>query len=258
MPGDAERVARAEQILHAAREAGVPVVFFQEVHRRSGIDFGRELDGTESVHCLDGDVATELVDSLRPREGEFHIVKRRYSGFIGTEFEIVLRGTRAPSTLILIGGLTDVCVHYTFADAHQRDFYVRVVSDCVGGSSHRTAHRITRCHGVPANRCRTHHQRDHRRLRRAHDNASIPIPGGGIAMKRTMRTKKPRNRRQRRSRRRNGAWPPVDPHPVAAVAAAAARARPRDRPTTSCICRSWRTRASRRTRTSTTPARASS
>ncbi|WP_244602290.1 isochorismatase family protein [Mycolicibacterium sp. NCC-Tsukiji] len=26
-------------------------------------------------------------------------------------------------------------MHYTFADAHQRDFYVRVVTDCVGGSS---------------------------------------------------------------------------------------------------------------------------
>ena len=134
MPGDAERVAHAEQILQAAREAGIPVVFFLEVHRRSGIDFGRELDGTESVHCLDGDVGTELVESMRPREDEFHIVKRRYSGFIGTEFEIVLRGLNA-STLVLIGGLTDVCVHYTFADAHQRDFYVRVVSDCVGGST---------------------------------------------------------------------------------------------------------------------------
>jgi nicotinamidase-related amidase len=71
---------------------------------------------------------------LRPLPEEFHIVKRRYSGFIGTDFEIVLRGLRA-STLILIGGLTDVCVHYTFADAHQRDYYVRVVTDCVGGSS---------------------------------------------------------------------------------------------------------------------------
>ena len=26
-------------------------------------------------------------------------------------------------------------MHYTFADAHQRDFHVRVVADCVGGSS---------------------------------------------------------------------------------------------------------------------------
>jgi nicotinamidase-related amidase len=134
MPGGAERIALSERIVHAAREAGLPVVFFQEVHRPSGIDFGRELDGAESVHCVEGDRATELVDSLQPQEGEFHIVKRRYSGFIGTEFEIILRALRA-ETLVLIGGLTDVCVHYTFADAHQRDFYVRVVSDAVGGSS---------------------------------------------------------------------------------------------------------------------------
>jgi nicotinamidase-related amidase len=138
MPGGAERIARAERILQAARAAAIPVVFFQEVHRPSGIDFGRELDGNEDVHCVDGHPSTELVESLRPVSGgaaeEFHIVKRRYSGFIGTEFEIVLRALRA-ETLILIGGLTDVCVHYTFADAHQRDFYVRVVGDCVGGSS---------------------------------------------------------------------------------------------------------------------------
>jgi biuret amidohydrolase len=134
MDGDAERLGRAEQILAAARSASVPVVFFQEVHRRSGVDFGRELDGTEGVHCLQDAPETALAPSLLPREDEFHIVKRRYSGFIGTEFEIVLRGLKA-ETLILIGGLTDVCVHYTFADAHQRDFYVRVVEDCVGGSS---------------------------------------------------------------------------------------------------------------------------
>ncbi|MBX8687910.1 isochorismatase family protein [Mycobacterium sp. 20091114027_K0903767] len=134
MPGHAERVAVAEKLLAAARAAGVPVVFFQEVHRPSGIDFGRELDGTEGVHCVEGRPGTDLEPTLRPLPDEFHIVKRRYSGFIGTDFEIVLSGLKA-STLILIGGLTDVCVHYTFADAHQRDFYVRVVTDCVGGSS---------------------------------------------------------------------------------------------------------------------------
>jgi nicotinamidase-related amidase len=134
MPGALDRIARAERLLAAARAAGLPVIFFQEVHRRSGVDFGRELDGTEDIHCLDGDPGTELWPTLRPQPGEYHLVKRRYSGFIGTEFELLLRGL-AVSTLVLIGGLTDVCVHYTFADAHQRDFYVRVVEDCVGGSS---------------------------------------------------------------------------------------------------------------------------
>src|SRR3954465_3682081 len=134
MDGAPARSALAERLVAAARRADVPVIFFQEVHRRSGVDFGRELDGAEGVHCVEGEPATELWPTLRPHEGEFHIVKRRYSGFIGTDFEIVLRGLGV-STLILIGGLTDVCVHYKFADAHQRDFYVRVVTDCVGGSS---------------------------------------------------------------------------------------------------------------------------
>ncbi|MBX7450308.1 cysteine hydrolase [Mycolicibacterium sp. 3033] len=138
MPGYDDRIARAQRMIDAARAAGIPIVFFQEVHRPSGIDFGRELDGVEGEHCIEGRPGTPLHPALLPDftgpNHEFHIVKRRYSGFIGTEFEIVLSGLKA-DTLILVGGLTDVCVHYTFADAHQRDFYVRVVTDCVGGST---------------------------------------------------------------------------------------------------------------------------
>jgi nicotinamidase-related amidase len=134
MGGAEERIPRAEQIVAGARAAGIPVIFIQEVHRRSGVDFGRELDGAETEHCLEGEPSTDLWPTLRPLDNEYHIVKRRYSAFIGTEFEILLRGLGV-STLVLIGGLTDVCVHYTFADAHQRDFYTRVVEDCVGGSS---------------------------------------------------------------------------------------------------------------------------
>jgi len=131
-PSSVQSPARPFGSRSAARVA--KVIFCREVHRRSGVDFGREFDGSEDAHCLEGKEATELWPSLRPADGEYHLVKRRYSGFIGTEFELLLRGLGV-STLVLIGGLTDVCVHYTFADAHQRDFYVRVVEDCVGGSS---------------------------------------------------------------------------------------------------------------------------
>ena len=131
-------VANAEKLVEAARENGIPVVFFQEVHRPDGLDIGRETDGAEDMHCVEGDLSTGLWPTLTPRAGEPHVVKRRYSCFIGTELDILLRAYRA-DTLVLVGGLTDVCVHYTFADAHQRDFYVRVVEDAVAGSS-RPAH----------------------------------------------------------------------------------------------------------------------
>ena len=114
----------------------MPVVFIQEVHKRTLADFGRELDGAEGIHCLEGDEATELADGLAARPDEYLIRKRRYSAFFATELELVLRSYGA-RTLLLVGGLTDVCVHYTFADAHQHDYHCRVVTDCVGGSSER-------------------------------------------------------------------------------------------------------------------------
>ena len=134
MPGFAEQVARVVRVVGACRAAGVPVVFSREVHRRELVDFGRELDGDEGVHMLEGDPGTELVEELRPREDDYVIAKRRYSCFFGTDLEILLRGLKV-ETLLLVGGLTDVCVHYTFADAHQRDYHVRVLEDCVLGST---------------------------------------------------------------------------------------------------------------------------
>jgi len=134
MDGASQMVSRAERVVAAARAAGVPIVFFSEAHRRDGVDFGRELDGDEGVHCVEGDTGTELWPTLTPGVGEYGIAKRRYSCFFGTDLEILLKGLRA-STLVLIGGLTDVCVHYTFADGHQHDYHMRVVSDCVIGSS---------------------------------------------------------------------------------------------------------------------------
>jgi nicotinamidase-related amidase len=134
MPGFGERVARLARVLQRCRTTGVPVVHLQEVHRRTMVDFGRELDGAEGPHFLEGDALTDIVPELAPRPGEAHIVKRRYSGFFGTDLDLVLRGLGV-STIVLAGELTDVCVHYTFADAHQRDYYVRVIEDCCGGST---------------------------------------------------------------------------------------------------------------------------
>jgi len=138
MEGGAGRHARIRTLVASARASSVPVVFVQEVHKRTLLDFGRELDGAEGVHCLEGDTATELADGLDPLPDEYLIRKRRYSAFFATELELVLRSYGA-RTLVLVGSLTDVCVHYTFADAHQHDYRCVVVTDCVGGSS-RMAH----------------------------------------------------------------------------------------------------------------------
>ncbi|WP_298935949.1 cysteine hydrolase [uncultured Ruegeria sp.] len=135
MPGYKERMLAARDLVDAAHQNNVPVIFIQEVHRSDQIDFGRELDGDEDIHCLEGDPRTEVAkEEMGYRTGDYLVPKRRYSAFFGTDFEILLRGLKV-DTLILCGGLTDVCVHYTFVDGHQSDYFCRVVEDCVGGSS---------------------------------------------------------------------------------------------------------------------------
>ena len=104
-----------------------------EAHRADHVDFGRELDGAEGPHCLEDSPGTDFAWLTYPLPGEYRVVKRRYSAFFGTDLEILLRGLHV-DTLVLVGGLTDVCIHYTAADAHQWDYHIRVVADAVAGS----------------------------------------------------------------------------------------------------------------------------
>lgn len=135
MPGYRANIERARRVVDAAHAARIPVIFIQEIHRRDHVDFGRELDGTETEHCMEDDPGTPVAfEEMGRQPGDYFLHKRRYSAFFGTELEILLKGLKA-QTLILIGGLTDVCVHYTFADGHQHDYHCRVIGDCVGGSS---------------------------------------------------------------------------------------------------------------------------
>ncbi|WP_417205216.1 cysteine hydrolase family protein [Antarctobacter sp.] len=135
MPGYAENMMRARSVVDAAHDNGIPVIFVQEIHRRDMIDYGRELDGSEDIHCMEGDPGTPVAfEEMGRKPGDYFVPKRRYSCFFGTEMEILLRGLKA-ETLIFVGGMTDVCVHYSFADGHQSDYYCRVVADCVGGTS---------------------------------------------------------------------------------------------------------------------------
>jgi len=135
MPDYDIRMLGARAVIDKARDCNIPIIFIQEIHRANLVDFGRELDGVEDVHCLDNNPETDLArEQMGFIEGDYHIQKRRYSAFFGTDLEILLRGLKV-ETLILVGGLTDVCVHYTFVDGHQSDYFCRVVDDCVAGSS---------------------------------------------------------------------------------------------------------------------------
>lgn len=127
-------IRNAKRVLDIFRAKKLPIIQIKEVHRPDGVDFGRELDGSEGVHCIENSPSTDYAALTYPIEGEYLISKRRYSAFFATDLEILLKGLHI-DTLYLIGGLTDVCIHYTAVDAHQHDYYFKVITDACCGSS---------------------------------------------------------------------------------------------------------------------------
>lgn len=136
-------IRNAKRVLDVFRAKKLPVIQIKEVHRPDMVDFGRELDGSEGIHCIEDSPYTDYAKLAYPIQGEYLISKRRYSAFFGTDLEILLKGLHV-DTLYLIGGLTDVCIHYTAVDAHQHDYHIKVVTDAVAGSSTEAHHYALR------------------------------------------------------------------------------------------------------------------
>ncbi len=132
-----ECIRNRKGVLDVFREKKLPVIQIKEVHRPDMVDFGRELDGSEGIHCIENSRYLDYAKLTYSIEGEYLISKRRYSAFFGTDLEILLKVLHV-DTLYVIGGLTDVCIHYTSVDAHQNDYHIRVVKDAVAGSSEET------------------------------------------------------------------------------------------------------------------------
>ena len=127
-------ISNIKKLLDYCHENKVPVIYTQELHRKNKIDFGRELDGDEPLHCLEGSKGSEIIKELAPLEEDYVIAKRRYSGFFQTDLQILLTSLNV-DTLIITGAATDVCVRATATDAQQYGYFVKVPKDCVAGST---------------------------------------------------------------------------------------------------------------------------
>lgn len=132
--GARDIIPRLQELLDFARSAAIPVIYTQEAHRATKVDFGRELDYGEILHCLEGSKGVEIIPELSPQEGDHVLLKRRYSGFFATDLDLLLRGLGV-GTVVITGVATDVCVRATAQDAMQHDYHVLVPRECVAGTN---------------------------------------------------------------------------------------------------------------------------
>jgi ureidoacrylate peracid hydrolase len=118
-------------LLAAFRAEKLPVIHVITVWQPDGADMSR-FTTSEILRprgLREGEPGIEPVDELKPLPGEYVVRKIRYSGFYGTELEMLLRSLGIVH-VVTVGVATNYCVRSTVHDAAFRDFLPIVVSDC--------------------------------------------------------------------------------------------------------------------------------
>jgi nicotinamidase-related amidase len=128
-------VANVNRLVDVFRVHGLPVVFVRHAHRPDGSDAGRMGDFAapdEEESFVEGTPRAEFIPELPVEPTDVVVTKRRYSAFLGTDLEGVLRtaGTRA---VVICGLMTSFCCETTARDAHGRDYEVLFAADAVEG-----------------------------------------------------------------------------------------------------------------------------
>jgi ureidoacrylate peracid hydrolase len=119
------------EFIPVARAAGIRPIFIQAIYDdkwlSSPMRERHQLVGFDLRHCQSGTWGAEFY-KVAPEEGDDVVVKHRYSAFIGTELDPLLRA-QGVENLIFTGVTTNVCVESTARDAYMHDYHVLVVSD---------------------------------------------------------------------------------------------------------------------------------
>jgi nicotinamidase-related amidase len=80
------------------------------------------------------EVPNDITQKLLPLEDDYFVIKPQFSGFYATGLPVLLP-KRGVSWLILTGIATAICVLFSAADAHMREYARWVPEDCVPAES---------------------------------------------------------------------------------------------------------------------------
>lgn len=97
-----EIIGPIREISSIFRDNGFPVIYIYDLETKN-------------------DCEEKIIDDLAPKEGDFIIKKRKYSGFYGTELNKILEKNRI-TNLVFSGLQTSLSVRHTAADAYYRDY----------------------------------------------------------------------------------------------------------------------------------------
>jgi ureidoacrylate peracid hydrolase len=139
-------IPNVKRLADAFRATQRPVVYLAHVLKRDYSDaafpywrIGIEPASGNRTHCVEGTWGAQIIDELKPQEGEHLVVKKGFGGFApSTPLDTILRNMRV-NTCVVTGVTTCVCVSTTVRGGVEHNYRMILVSDAVAEVS-REAH----------------------------------------------------------------------------------------------------------------------
>jgi ureidoacrylate peracid hydrolase len=136
-------IPQVTRLADAFRKVGRPVVYVAQVLKPDYSDaqfpywhFGLT-PGSNRAGCVEGTWGAQIIDELKPREGEHLVVKKGFGGFSNTPLDTILRNLGV-TTCVVSGVTTCVCVSTTVRGGVEHNYRMILVADAVAEVSHDT------------------------------------------------------------------------------------------------------------------------
>jgi ureidoacrylate peracid hydrolase len=144
-----EVVPKIRDLIIMCRSVGIPIFYTQAVREASGIDLltkthnilpkSREERIMKRPICIRGTWDGDIVDDIKPVEGDHIVIKRRDSAFHDTEIGVWLKSIRVDTFFCSID--TSICVEASLREAFNVGYDI-VLSDATA-SSNRKHYELT-------------------------------------------------------------------------------------------------------------------
>ena len=139
-----EIIPKIRDLINLCKNVRIPIFYTQAVRESSGIDLltrshkilpkSREERIKKKPICVRETWDAEIVDEIKPSEGDHVVIKRRDSAFHDTEIEVWLRSLNI-DTLIFCGIDTSICVETSLRDAFNIGYDVVLISDATASNN---------------------------------------------------------------------------------------------------------------------------
>jgi ureidoacrylate peracid hydrolase len=125
-------IPNLKHLIEEGRRVGLTIIYIKTTHSEwtdtpSWIYRTSQKSGLNT--CREGTWGAEFYEGISPLPSERIVIKHRYSAFINTDLNTVLKA-RGIQSVLVCGVATNVCVETTARDGYMYDYYVTLIDDC--------------------------------------------------------------------------------------------------------------------------------